>query len=78
MLGQVGAFGILTGQAWARPFDVLDRAALPGAGPFGEVDLHASCVGELEVSGHLHALVPGQGRLMCAGIVANADVRDQA
>ena len=56
-LAQVAALGeVLAEQA----VGVLVGATLPGAAGVAEIDLDAGVDGELEVFGHLPAVVPGQ------------------
>jgi hypothetical protein len=45
----------------SKPVEVLVRSALPRAGAFGEEDWDAGGFGQGGVTGHLNALVPGQG-----------------
>src|SRR3954447_7396936 len=56
--GEVGASGEVLAQ---QPVGVLVRAALPRAAWITEVDLQTAVGPQLNVLGHLDALVPGQG-----------------
>ena len=70
--GQVGALGQVLAQ---QAVGVLVGAALPGRVRVAEVDVQAGGLGDLDVVGHLPALVPGQGQPQLLG--QGGHLRDQ-
>jgi hypothetical protein len=56
-LAEIGALGEVLAQ---QAVGVLVAAALPGAAWVAEVDLDTGVDGELDVLGHLPAVIPGQ------------------